>query len=222
MALEQLDCRACKRCTSHDLLKTVVQRVTDRDAWGHPALRHQILRCRGCDTHAFRTIWMHGRVVLSADVFPDLRQRHIPIPGALGLPRQVAPIYFETCKTFLAGQRILGGVGIRALVEAVCRQKRAKGRNLKARIQALAERGYLSHDQARQLQRLRLMGNRAAHSFRRVPPQELAVAMQIVEHLLQAVYILPTAMSIKSQLIAFGGVMVPRRKLKRPASMPGQ
>jgi hypothetical protein len=82
-------------------------------------------------------------------------------------------------------------VGIRALVEAVCSAESAKGRTLENKIDDLVKKGILTAKNAQILHRTRLLGNRAAHEIEAPSDPELDVAFDIVENLLETVYIIP-------------------------------
>jgi len=58
---------------------------------------------------------------------------------------------------------VLAGVGLRALIEAVCRDQGINGGNLEALIGGLATNGILSKAQADILHTHRFLGNAAAH-----------------------------------------------------------
>lgn len=85
---------------------------------------------------------------------------------------------------------ILAGIGIRALVESVCKHKRIKGKDLKQRIDGLAAAGLLGANEAKVLHRLRFPGNKAAHEMKEPTANELSAGLDIAEHLLVTVYVL--------------------------------
>ncbi|PYO51623.1 MAG: hypothetical protein DMD83_27285, partial [Candidatus Rokuibacteriota bacterium] len=82
-------------------------------------------------------------------------------------------------------------MGIRAIIEAVCRDRNASGEDLFEKINDLLAQGVLTKDGSDILHRLRVLGNNAAHEIKAHSATELTLAMDVAEHLLQAVYILP-------------------------------
>ena len=88
-------------------------------------------------------------------------------------------------------QPILTGIAIRALVEAVCEHYGATARELKARVNELAEKGKLSHDQRDSLHGCRCLGNEAAHEAKVPTDEELEIANDIADGLLKAAFIHP-------------------------------
>ena len=86
---------------------------------------------------------------------------------------------------------ILAGIGIRALVESVCREKDAQGRKLEIKIDDLVTKGVLTHSSAETLHSTRVLGNKSAHELIAATDDELDIAMDIVESLIKTVYVIP-------------------------------
>jgi hypothetical protein len=84
---------------------------------------------------------------------------------------------------------VLTGIGIRAIVETVCKERSASGKNLEEKIDQLAAKNLVTAEGAEVLHGLRFLGNGAAHDMKPHTPEELATAFLVVEHLLQTVYI---------------------------------
>ena len=129
------------------------------------------------------------------DLFPPRLKGRKKIKHELELPSLVRGIYEEAHQALCSGQRVLTGIGIRALVEAVCGEKKAPGKNLAERIDGLVDVGVLSKDGAEILHGTRLLGNEAAHKVKPPAEDQLNAAMDVAEHLLTTVYILPAVAS---------------------------
>ena len=97
-------------------------------------------------------------------VFPP-RMAGRPALTRVHLPNNIDTIYRETHWALCSGSVILAGIGMRAVLEAVCAKKRARGKDLEKRIDNLVELGVLSTNDAKVLHRLRDFGNEAAHRF---------------------------------------------------------
>ena len=80
---------------------------------------------------------------------------------------------------------------MRAIVETVCKDRNAKGRSLELQIDDLVTQGVMTKDGAGILHSLRLMGNAAAHEVKPHRAEDLRVAMDVVEHVLVGVYLIP-------------------------------
>ena len=63
--------------------------------------------------------------------------------------------------------------------------------NLENQINDLITAGVITADGGRILHSLRFMGNKAAHEVKAHTPEELGIAMDVIDHLLLGVYILP-------------------------------
>ena len=106
------------------------------------------------------------------------------------LPDPVQPLYTESHSALISKLRVLAGIGMRAVVEAVCKHEAAAGKDLEKRIESLVEKGLIATEDGRILHSLRFMGNQAAHEIKAHEDDELATAFAVVEPLLQGVYVI--------------------------------
>jgi hypothetical protein len=131
------------------------------------------------------------RLIDHVELYPPRLAGRKEIRGILELPDRVRRVYRETRKALIEDLPVLAGVGIRAIVEAVCTDKDAKARNLQMQIDELVKMGVLTTDGAKVLHSTRLMGNKAAHEVKAHTLEELSIAMDVIEHLLTGVYVMP-------------------------------
>lgn len=124
-------------------------------------------------------------------LYPSRTEGRRPLPDCYILPNKLEEIYRETVGALNGNQPVLAGMGIRAIIEAVCRDRNASGEDLFEKINDLLAQGVLTKDGSDILHRLRVLGNNAAHEIKAHSATELTLAMDVAEHLLQAVYILP-------------------------------
>ena len=184
-------CRSCGTVTSHKSLAYVTahwsQEAEEFMAWDE----YSIVQCMGCKTVCFfneySTIYDPPETV----VFPKQIPGFPSFQGERHVPWLVRKIYTETYSALSNELPILAGVGIRAIVETVCKDRTAVDGNLEKRIDELVEVGIATKDGAKILHELRFMGNEAAHETRAHSLHELRIAMGVVHHLLQGVYVLP-------------------------------
>lgn len=73
----------------------------------------------------------------------------------------------------------------------MCKEKSIAGRNLEVKINNLASRGLITPEAATILHSLRFMGNKAAHEIKAHNEAEMNAAFDVIEILLQSVYVLP-------------------------------
>ena len=192
-------CSECDRDTNHKTLAKVYE------LWNSEAIdwdcNYRIIQCQGCLEVSFSKAHTN-----SEDMYHTEEGPHYPIqweyyPNRITgrgkmrehhyLPSQVASIYDETHASLCTGHFIVTGFGIRAIVEAVCNDKDIAGRNLQSKIDGLREAGHITKDGAIILHNLRFMGNEAAHELKAHRRSELEAGFDVLEHLLQGVYVIP-------------------------------
>lgn len=213
--LIQADCEKCAGEKEH----TVISSYTDKGSqtikdegfgvwWEN---EYQIIQCRGCKTISFRV-----KKYFSEDDNDDAsdptkiylypkrswnNKQHIAMNK---LPKSVATIYSEIIKAYNNDCTVLCVIGIRALVEAVCKTLNIEGqyvpnkneelilkKDLEAKINGLVDKQYLAPHVAKILHTHRFMGNEAAHEIQQFQKKDLLTAIEILEHCLEHFYIVP-------------------------------
>ena len=203
-----LPCTKCSGRTTHKVLASADIRGDQNDgdfqfSW---ATDYQIVQCQGCKSISFRKAssnsedYQHfedGEVVEVVDetLYPSrLEGRKGLSEDAYYLPVKVNRIYNETFQALMSQSPILAGIGLRALLETVCKEKNAVGKDLFKKIDNLVSQTILTPVSASILHRIRALGNDAAHEVKPHTQKQLGLAMDVVEHLLRDVYILPKQM----------------------------
>lgn len=197
-------CSECKRPTKHKVLASVD--ISGEDWYQGSSVQynvhHQIVQCQGCETVTFRIASSNSEdfepidhegnygYVESLVLYPSRNEGRIPIKDSHILPQNVQRIYDETIKAMNNEQPVLAGIGIRALVETICKDKQAVGTNLEQKVDALVKIGVLTTDGATILHQIRTLGNVAAHEVKPHKFNQLSLALDVCEHLLQGVYLL--------------------------------
>lgn len=199
-------CAGCNRTTKHTVVFSVdlTHKFDGGDITEEES--YQIVQCRGCEITSFRLSRVSSEdfhITGDNELVYDERNEVYP-PRAAGRPRladahllpyQVQYIYEETHKALCSEMRVLAAIGTRALVEAVCAEEGATSGNLEKKIDNLVDLGVLTKDGADILHQVQYMGNAAAHEVKRYDVETLGTAFDVVENLLQNVYILPAAAS---------------------------
>ena len=201
-----LPCIKCMGKTAHKVLASVDVRGDEGDSkysfsW---ATDNQIVQCLGCKTVSFREASSNSedyhQTSHDGDCECTIVERLYPsrLEGIKGLgdethylPSNVRRIYDETLMALSNQAPVLVGIGLRALLETVCKEKNATGRDLLKKIDSLVSAGILTPASAAILHKIRTLGNAAAHEMKPHSDKQLGLAMDIVEHLLKDVYILP-------------------------------
>src|SRR2546428_9738531 len=133
---------------------------------------NQVLECRGCQAISLRNNWQSTEdlepghddptrevLVDHETLYPSRIVGAAPMSDSHLLPPNVRRIYEETHSALSASLPVLAGIGVRAIVETLCADRKATGSTLQQQIDNLAAQGVVTPDGARILHSLRLMGN---------------------------------------------------------------
>lgn len=197
-------CLTCNRQTNHKVINSAEYNLE----WSEGNFSadyydtYQIIECQGCEAISFRHSHCNSEDIDVNDrgepeysetvkLFPPRYEGRPDLDGWSDLPQKVRSIYKETLSAFRSSLPILTGIGLRAIVETICVERKAVGRDLLSKIDDLVTQHVLTPDGARILHSLRVMGNEAAHEVKPHSLQKLNVAFDVVEYVLQGVYILP-------------------------------
>jgi hypothetical protein len=192
-------CGECGRRTEHEVLTKVSSKDHFPDADIHVSDDFLTIQCRGCKTVSFCKEGTcsedidpdDGEPITTRTLFPGRIEGRPSLNDIHHLPYELQKIYQESRSALMEGLSVLTGIGIRAIVETVCREKKSPGRVLAAQIGGLVTLNLIIQTEAEILHDLRFMGNKAAHEVKAHSTQELNLAFDVVEHLLKTVYILP-------------------------------
>lgn len=198
-------CSSCDRPTVHRVIRSAEYQSEYEEprfsvsSWDE----YQIVECRGCESMSFRHVHRdtedvdiddetgEAQLAETVKLYPDRLAGRTQLDHAHHLPRSVLQVYLETLNALRSSLPILAAIGIRALAEAMCKDRQAKGRDLEKKLDSLVEQGLVSSEGAEILHGLRLMGNKAAHEVTPHSLADLNTAFDVIEHALQGVYILP-------------------------------
>ena len=217
-SIVSVHCIECKRATRHLVAVSVDKTGSEsnkHEGWSIDwSNRYQVIECQGCETVSFR----HQSWFSEAQDFDDdgtteriypLRNKDAISPRPYhNVPSNLRRIYTELVDCFNNDSPTLCAAGLRALVEGICAQQgitdgpvevpaRGGGTqierrdNLEGRIAGLQEKGLLTQPSAHTLHEHRYLGNDAVHDLARPSPDELKLAVEIVEHVIEQLYELP-------------------------------
>ncbi len=192
-------CNGCKRETNHEILAKHGHSDHDEKYGISWWIDYEMLECQGCDTVSFRTVHANsedidyetGKPYASIEIFPEPAKGREPISDSDEFPPLTRRVYLETLAALTSNAPILAAIGIRAIIESVCKDLNTGKKNLQENIDELANLGHLSTAQAEMLHKHRFMGNVAAHEIQPPKPAHLIVALDITETLLKTIYVLP-------------------------------
>lgn len=199
----QVPCIKCSGRTNHEVVVSVYQSGYDSDYDVHWIHDYQIIKCKGCKTLSYREISSTSEdyAQIGEDEW-ELQERERLFPSriegrkdlgddAIHLPPDLFRIYRETAQALINESPVLAGIGLRAIVETVCKEKKASGKDLYEKINDMASKHVLTPSGAEILHKVRTLGNKAAHEVAPHTFRQLSRAMDVVEHMLRDVYIIP-------------------------------
>lgn len=194
----KLFCYRCGKHTNHTIIaeKNVRPSSEYDDHWGED---HYFGECAGCEAITYAVSSWHehdwnphtGEMDSTWKTYPRADTARQSMADDHHLPGKISSIYQEVIGAMNAQLPVLAAIGLRALIEAICRERSIAGGNLEKLIDGLATSGVLSAAQASILHSHRFLGNFAAHEVVSPKPRELVAALEIAETVLRTIYVLP-------------------------------
>ncbi|NQT26519.1 DUF4145 domain-containing protein [candidate division KSB1 bacterium] len=162
-------CPSCDKETRNKVLADVFEHMQYADALIDVWTNYKIVQCQGCLRVTFFEVSQCSEDIIypknGKPFYPETKTYY---PNRIAgrpllrninyLPRGVNLIYKEAHNALCAQLPILTGLGIRAIVEAICKDKNMVGRNLQEKIDSLAKQGLVAIEGAKILHNLRYMG----------------------------------------------------------------
>ena len=194
-----LECYYCRRPCAHPVLARASADWVLSNHGGWYRDTHDLIQCGGCKKTGYRNwrqFFNHGDsepMVCDEQLFPTRSEPPMRrlMDGLAHVPQAARTAYVEAVRAALNNQPLASGLAIRAVIECVCNHKKVRGRTLETKIDGLGPAGLLGPTQIALLHRLRFLGNRAAHSAEVPSVTDLNAALDIAEHLLRGIYVLP-------------------------------
>lgn len=198
-----LPCTKCSGRTNHEVVTSVEQSGYVAEVGIDWDAAYQIVRCKGCDTLSFRYETSNSEDYdcigenqyernICESLYPPRNEKRNDLGvDAACLSMSLRGIYAETILALNNNSPVLAGIGIRALIDAVCKEKGVISWSLEKKIKELEELKIITPTGAATLDKVRLLGNKAAHESKAYSATQLSTAMTVVESMLREVYILP-------------------------------
>lgn len=195
--VEKVHCNNCRRSTNHKVIAAVEEADSaafeDGDVvrW---TTGFEMLQCLGCCDVVLRRTFNPSpddsdtKPVIR--YFPPHASRHVP-KWYFYLPKDLVPLLFEVYRSLDAGSERLPLMGTRTLVDMVINDKVGDVGSFREKLQTLEKKGYISATGREVLETALDAGSAAAHRGHAASAEDLEAVMDIVENLLQAVYVLP-------------------------------
>lgn len=203
-------CTACNRLTNQNILKEEERDYYQIDDGWWEKSNYQIIQCGGCDEISFRKLYNDISMQQNSEqdettqeLYPNRGAHSRPYKTYRGMPSSIITIYKESIHAYNSNLPLLCAVGVRAIVEAICLDlkitegkiltstgKERNSKNLDGKISGLALKGYLTKDNAEILHELRFIGNEAVHELSQPSIEELGMAIDIVELVIDNIYMI--------------------------------
>jgi len=197
-------CNTCKRDTYHTVVRAVDYKLTYEAEPEHVVENGlglngtaQIIVCDGCNTVSFRDKYFFSEEPgPNVSIYPP-REKQSAIDKLYlrdeiyAVPRIVKTIYRETLSAIERDSPTLAGMGIRGIIEAICNEKKAKGKTLYDKLNNLVDISLLTRNGAKILHSIRLLCNEVVHGMKAPSSEQIIAAMKVIDHLLLGVYVLP-------------------------------
>ena len=155
-------------------------------------LGYRLWICAGCERGTLEEFYIFDVTredymsMVEENYFPERTRLHVKDKNFKRLPNKLTTIYRETLRAFNNNLVVLCAIGIRALLEGICADKSITGRNLETRIDNMVT--ILPQNIVTNLHSIRFIGNEAAHELAAPIADELRLAIEICEDLLNYIY----------------------------------
>ncbi len=199
--LQRVHCNSCRSETLHRVLKTSEDKgEAEIESVGSVSwvTKFEMLECRGCKEVVLRrTYWFSEEPETDVRYFPPAVSRHPP-DWRYHIPHRMMILLGEIYRALDADNRALPMMGARALVDMVMVDKVGDVGEFGTKLKRLREEGFISSKNQEILDIALDAGSAAAHRGFAPKESDVHVVMDIVENLLQSVYVFDkTAREIK-------------------------
>lgn len=204
----QAHCNQCLRETRQLVVAAKVQSYDDQTPDGEvlysETTRYEMLECCGCENITLRSICRScGEPDTNIAYFPPAVTRATPawlsdFNFSLG-HHELSSLFREVYAALHAGSNRLAIMGARALIDMVMLDKIGDRGSFNQKLQTMEKNGHISRTNRTYLDAAINAGHAAAHRGHRPDDKDVNRVMDIVENLVQAVYVLAPAADILRQ-----------------------
>jgi len=192
----KIHCNTCGRETKHSLLTsrmTPDEEFIENYGPIHWEDKYEMLECCGCESVMMRhTNWFSETNEVTIDLFPPAVSRRIP-KWKNKLPRSIVGLLDEIYTTLHSDGRRLAIMGTRAIIDMVILDKVGDIGTFREKLKALEDQGFIGAKNRKFLAAALEAGHAAVHRGHIPKQEEVSNVMDIVENLLEAVYVLEEA-----------------------------
>ncbi len=192
----KIHCNQCARVTKHlRLIQKVIKGSEAIDQYGPVSWQdtYNLLECCGCENISLQHLsWFSETDEIVEKNYPPPVSRRIP-EWKYKLPHQISSLLDEIYNALHANSRRLVVMGARTIVDMVILDKVGDIGSFKEKLKALEVQGFIGKKNREFLTAALDAGSAAAHRGYAANPEEIGHVMDIVENLLEAVFVLEEA-----------------------------
>lgn len=193
----KLVCQKCQQETNHNVLRIFNVENVDKENDIHGEINYMIVSCCGCGSISFAQKSMcsedfdeDGRFIEYVNQYPIPKLGFDNLINDYDIPYIIRLIYKQTCNSIANNDYLLAGIGLRAIIEAICVYEDIKGEKLYNKIDNLFKSDAISARDRDVLHAIRFMGNDAVHEMLSPTEEQVKIVIKIVENLLENKYCL--------------------------------
>ena len=208
-------CRQCQQYTNHGVLRENIEEHFDSESAGEgysgndksrEAIIFQRVECMGCEIKSNREFEVQqnnwgerdNEVITPVSVPWHLKERRV---FSKYLPPKLLKLYKESISNFNLENEISCSLTLRTLIEGIGIEEKLKDEieaegtkrksiNIPMLTKRMAEKGLITNRLSSVLRGLNVFGNEATHELIRPPRDELKLALYIIEHIFENIYVI--------------------------------
>jgi hypothetical protein len=198
----ELRCFTCKTITFHELKYIHRSRYIDDDEYDpiesidDPSYRefrqYRLWACAGCGSGRLEiyvdevstSYGEEGPVQSYSFFYPNHRIGKLEERVYFDVPDGLQTIYRETINSYNAGLGLLCGIGLRSVLEGICRHLGIHVGGLEDKLESLVSEQHLTEDIVDGLYKIKIIGDSAVHELQKPKDYELKFAIAAIEELL--------------------------------------
>lgn len=191
--IKRAPCRGCHQETKHLVLAARTIDGEDEASGIDWRDTYELLECSGCEQVSLCNTFAHSAGDdLTVTYYPPPVSRRVP-PWRGKLPHELGSVLGEVYAALDADSRRLALMGARTAIDIALLEKVGDSGTFQEKLASLEKKGFVGKQNREILAAALDAGNAAAHRGFRPKPEDLATVMDIVENVLQSVYVLEGA-----------------------------
>lgn len=190
----------CNNCRGFTIHRLAASHHVGGPPQGHTSTKwdeylFQFWICAGCEWGSLEELLTDEGMVdaqgnkyfYHLDFYPERRESNRFIRVFVEIPPRLDKIYRESIEAFNSNLHILCSIGLRGLLEGICDDQKIAGANIYQKINGLSKL-VLGKNLIESLHSFRFIGNEAIHELTTPNKDNLSLAIDVIEDLLNYLY----------------------------------